>query len=204
MNIPWKYPFYLLVHPFSAFNEMKQHRRGLVKVATVVLFVYFISELISKTCTSFTFQPGEKDINIFLVMLASMLLPVLFALANWCFCTLMEGEGRLSDIYCAVCFSLLPLIIMNFAVTLLSNGMSLNEEVFFTLFNAVKYIWFGLYLFSAVMIIQQYSLIKTIGSIFLTLLGIAVIIFLCVLVFSLFQQLFIFLGTIYNELSFRM
>lgn len=201
----WRYPFYMLLHPFAGLNELKANRTGLVRVAAAMLGAYFLSELIVRKGTSFAFNPqGGERVNVLLVLLVTVLPVLLFVLANWCLCTLMAGEGRLSDVFVAVCFTLLPLTLMNLFIALVSNGLTLDEQAFITLFQIIRTGWFAAYLFVAVMIIQQYSFLKTVGSICLTIAGMAVILFLAVLVFSLFQQLYIFLGTIYNELSFRL
>lgn len=201
----WRYPFHMLAHPFAGLNELKANRRGLVRVAVAMLAAYFLSELLLRKGTSFSFNPqGEERVNVLLVFAVTVLPVLLFVLSNWCLCTLMAGEARLSDVFVAVCFTLLPLTLMNLFITLVSNGLTLDEQAFITLFQIVRTVWFGAYLFVAVMIVQQYTFLKTVGSLCLTVAGMAVILFLAVLVFSLFQQLYIFLGTIYNELSFRL
>lgn len=199
-----KQPFIIMLHPIQVLNEIKQ-KKGLVTVAAGVLFAYFISEVVSKQGTSFIFNPNaENQVNVPMIFLVSTLWVLLFCIANWCFCTLTQGEGRFSDIFIAVSFALMPLIVLNFVSVAVSNVMVLEEQAFFLLLNAVKYIWFGYYLFLAVMIIQQYSFGKTLFSILLTVLGMAIICMLALLVFSLFQQIYIFLNSVYNELTYRL
>lgn len=197
-------PFVMMLHPIRGLNELKQ-KKGLVSIAIGVLFVYFISEVFTRQATSFIFNPdAETQVNVPMIFLVSILWVLLFCIANWCFCTLTQGEGRFSDIFIAVSFSLMPLIVLNFLSVAVSNVLVLEEQAFFILLNAVKYIWFGYYLFLAVMIIQQYSFGKTLFSILLTVLGMAILCMLGLLVFSLFQQIYIFLNSVYNELTYRL
>ncbi|MGN0492599.1 MAG: YIP1 family protein [Acutalibacteraceae bacterium] len=199
-----KAPFFMLFHPFQFLNRLKQKKTGSVKVALLTVVVYFISEIFVKQFTSLSFAEGGKgDINIFIILLVTALPAVLFAVANWCFCTLMQGEGTLKEIFIAISYSLLPLIIFNIITTLLSYVLSADEVTFFVGLNIVKMVWFYYLIFLSVKTVQQYTFMKTLASIALSIFGIAIIVFLAVLVFSLFQQLYIFVLSIYNEISFR-
>lgn len=198
------YPFYMMLHPFKGLNQLKSEKQGLGIIAVLLLVMFFLSEMIARQFTSFSFNPlGGENVNVFYVLFGTVILVLLFVTANWCFCTLMQGEATFKELFIAVCFTLLPLIMMNLCITGISHVMSLEEEAFFSIFNIVKYTWFYAYLFVSVMIMQQYTFLKTIGSIILTLTGMAIMLFLMVLIFSLFQQLYMFLNTIYNELSLR-
>jgi hypothetical protein len=81
--------------------------------------------------------------------------------------------------------------------------MTLDEGAFIGLLEGVRQLWFVLLLTVAMKVTHQYSLPKTIVSMLLTVIGIGIILFLGILVFSLFQQLGIFIRTVYSEILFR-
>lgn len=204
MKEEFKEPFFMMFHPFTFLNRLKMKKCGSVKAAVVTVALFFVSEIFVKQFTSLSFAAGGKgDLNVFIILLVTALPAVLFSLANWCFCTLMQGEGMLREIFIAVSYSLLPLIVFNVLGTSLSYILSADEIAFFVGLNIVKNLWFYYFIFLSVKIVQQYTFAKTLASIVLSLFGIAVMVFLAVLVFSLFQQLYIFALSIYNEISFR-
>ena len=199
-----KAPFIMLFHPFSFLNEIKKRKSGLTLTAVLMVLVYFISEIFVKQFTSLSFMAGGRgQINVFIILMVTALPAVLFALSNWCFCTLMQGDGTLNEIFIAISFSLLPLIIFNIVLTGLSHVLSTDEASVFVGLNLIKNLWFYFSVFLSVKIVQQYTFLKTVVSIVLSLFGIAVMVFLAVLIFSLFQQLYIFILSVYNEISFR-
>ena len=59
-------------------------------------------------------------------------------------------------------------------------------------------------LFSAVRSVHQYSFGKTVFAVILTIAAIFIMLFLMVLFMSLIQQIYIFISTVYTELSYRM
>ena len=58
-------------------------------------------------------------------------------------------------------------------------------------------------LFSAVKSVHQYSLKKTVLAVVLTIAAMLIMLFLLVLFMSLIQQVYIFISTVYTELSYR-
>jgi len=200
-----KFPFYMMLHPFQGLERLKERTENYNLMAALLVFVYFLSQLFSEQVTSFSFNPANTEsVNVGMVFLVSVIPVILFSASNWCLSTLTQGEATFSEIFTAVSFALLPVILINITVAAVSNVMSLEEELFFILFNGFKNLWFAAYLFVGIKTVQQFTFLKTVVSLLLTLAGMAVIAFLFILVYSLFYQLFIFIGTIYNELSFRM
>ena len=99
---------------------------------------------------------------------------------------------------------MLPAVLLTLPVVLLSNVLVLEEQAFLLIFRMVINGWCLILLLFSVMIAQQYTLKKTILSMLLTVVGVAAIIFLLVLLFSLFQQFYTFLNTVFKEVSFRL
>ena len=64
-------------------------------------------------------------------------------------------------------------------------------------------VWSIVLMISAMKAVHQYSLTKTIVSIVLTLVAMLLILFLAILLLSLFQQVYVFVYTVYTEISYR-
>lgn len=128
---------------------------------------------------------------------------LLFVLSNWGICSLMDGEGKMGEILTFCALALLPMILVEALLIGLTNVMSLNEEVFITWIRLFGQLWTAFLLFQAVRIAHRYSSLRSIAAIGLSVLGVMIILFLALLVVSLFQQVVVFFQSIYTELVFR-
>ncbi len=98
---------------------------------------------------------------------------------------------------------MIPYIVFRFVSILLSRVLTFNEEVFLNWFVWIGMLWSAMLLFQAIRIVHQYSGGRTLFSIFLTLVGICVILFILLLLVALFQQLYSFISMIVSELWIR-
>ena len=76
--------------------------------------------------------------------------------------------------------------------------------MFATIIQLFGILWSGFLLFVAVITVHDFSLPRAIGTIIVTLVGMAIVIFLLLLVFNLVQQMAYFLISIYNQLIIRL
>jgi hypothetical protein len=86
---------------------------------------------------------------------------------------------------------------------LLSQVLIIEEGIFLTILKTVGILYSGFMLVSALRVIHDYGIAKTIISVFLTVFGIVFVLFLLVLFFGLIQQVILFFQTIYVELMLR-
>ena len=203
------YSQHILFHPFDGFYDMKRENRGSVAAATVLLLITTLTFIAKDLFTGFIFSGGwgtEKTVWESIVGSAmTVLLPVLlWCASNWCLTTLMNGEGKMSHIYMATAYSLVPLAIVNVPIIILSNVLTLNEGAFITFLSAIGTVWTVLLLFIGVLTIHNYTLPKNIITILLTLVGIAIILFISLLFFNVVQKMAAFLYNLWTEISFRL
>lgn len=123
--------------------------------------------------------------------------------ANWCFCTLMDGKGSYGEI-CTVCsYALLPYLLVRNLTTLFSRVMTLDEGILLTYSVILSLVWSFFLLFSGLQEIHEYTEGKTVGSLLLTVVGVLIILFLLLLLATVFQQLSVFVRTVFLELTAR-
>ncbi len=199
-----KYLQYVIFHPFDGFYETKFRGKGSNLLATLLLLLYGILGIFSTQYTGFIFNfyPtfALDSISIFM---ASILPVVLFFISNWSTTTLMNGNGRLKDIYIVTCYSLLPLILFRVATVLLSNIIIIEEGPILSAFNYLGVVWFCFLIFTGLCTIHEYSVLKNIVTLLVTLVAAIIIIFLLVLYFSLLEKVVSFVSTIATEISKR-
>ncbi|MNC63042.1 hypothetical protein D3C75_1131320 [compost metagenome] len=115
----------------------------------------------------------------------------------------MDGEGKFVEIFITTCFSLIPIVLINFPWIWISNIITAQESSFYYFFKNFAVLWSGLLLFVGIMTVHQFSPSKTVGTILLTVVAMAFMAFLALLFFSLIQQIVEFISTIYQEIVLR-
>lgn len=199
------WPFRMLFHPVLALNEIKYEKKGSVLLSLIILLLVFVGNVYKVVETGFIFNYYRvDDVNIPLIIAQTFLPVILWTLCVMAVSTFLEGEGSLKDVFVTVSYSLMPSVITQIPLTIASKFLSVNEEGLFSIAHSVVTLWIFILLFMSNLIINQYNLKKNLLSMLFSAFGMGIIIFLFVLTFSLFQQLFTFLSTIVSEILFRL
>nr|WP_272907577.1 YIP1 family protein [Paenibacillus xylanexedens] len=199
-----KFPLHLIFHPIDAFWDLKSDNRGRLLVAFAALVLTIIMMILQKQYAGFLVNYIDPRTINSIIEIATVAIPFfLWCTANWAVTTLMEGEGKFREIVLATGYSLIPVILIYAPMIVISRFMVQEETAFYYLFNSIAFFWFVLLLFIGMMTVHQYTVIKTIITMVLTLIVMGIIVFLGALVFSMLQQLYEFGYNIYRELIFR-
>lgn len=194
----------LLGHPLETFNEMKFQRYRNIPFVIIVLAALFVTKMLTRQCTGFRFNINNPDgLNIFIELASTVLLFLLYAVASWAICSIADGEGSFLEIVTFNAYAIVPYILFQALAVPLSLVMTKDESVFLTWFTWIGVLWSGFLIFQSMRIVQQYSSNKAIIMILLTLCGVFVILFIVLLLFALFQQVYAFISSIYSELRYR-
>lgn len=116
----------------------------------------------------------------------------------------MEGEGTFKDIAMMTGYAALPLVIIQLPVAILSNVASYSEQVYIHAAITVSWVWFFGLLLVGIMTVHQYSISRVFVTVFINIVAMAALLFLCLLFLNLFSQLIGFVYSIYKELSLRL
>jgi hypothetical protein len=194
------------VHPYNGYWELKYERSKKINliISFAILFLLVITNVLSRQYSGFLVNLyNPHDMNSLMEILY-VVVPVLFwCVANWSLTTLMDGEGKFAEIFTSTCFALAPMVIVNFPWIWLSNVISLQETAFYYFSSSVAVFWSMYLLFVGNMTVHQFSPSKTIGTIILTIVAMGFMAFLCLLFFSLVQQIVSFVTIIYQEIVMR-
>lgn len=203
-NNVWKYAFYVLVHPFDGFWDLKWEKRGRLKVSLTILFLSILTFITQRRYTGFvinTFRSSNS--NVFLEIMGVLLVFILWCTANWCLTSLMDGKGTYRDIAIATGYALMPYVLLNLPMVFLSHFMVLEEMTFYYLVISISLLWCGCLLLSGTMMTHDYSASKTIGTIICILVAMLVLLFLGILLFSIIQKIVSLIYAIYLEIAYR-
>ncbi len=205
LDLPaWKWPFYVMRHPFEGYDDLRWKKGYNMKVAWVIVAAFFIISVASAQLTGFLFNNTYvKVFNIIPYFSSSVLLFLTWVVGNWSLCTLFDGEGTMKNIFCVSAYALLPYLFSEVIVIIASNLLLRTEGGFITFFRYLGIVWSVVLMISAMKTVHQYSIPKTLAAMFFTVVAMAIILFLAVLLLTLFQQVFVFVYSIYTELMYR-
>ncbi len=200
----WKYLFYTVSHPNDGFYWIRHQDRGSIAIAILLVILYAVSFSMNRIYASFVVNDIEpRTVNAVAELAGVLILYLVLCVGNWSVTCLMEGEGRFKDILITVGYSLLPMIITTNLGTLISQAVAENEEAFYTILMGVGTAYTVIMLIIGIMQIHNYTMGKTLVTLFITLVAVLIIIFLALLVINFITQVYTFFRSIYTELIFR-
>ena len=195
--------FHLMFHPFEAFWDLKHEKRGSVRAAIVFIALAVVSLFYRSVGQGYVMNPQGEYSTIFMQALVVLIPVFLFAISNWCLTTLFEGEGSFKDIFIAIGYSLMPLVLTIIPTTLASNFVVASETDILTLIVTVGFIWTGFLIFFGMMVTHGYNIPKNLVTTLGTIVGMAFIMFLAILFTSLVMDMVTFVTNIVSEITYR-
>ena len=199
-----KYALYVSVHPLDGFWDLSHEKRGSYGAANIIIALAVLVEILRLTLTSFQFVTINMEFFNAVIVAMRILLPVfLWTVANWSLTTLMDGKGRMGEIYMAICYALTPYVIINAGIIVLSQFITFEEGAVYWVLAGFAMLWTGILILSAMMMVHDYSMVKTLLSSLLTVIGMGVMVFIFVVFFSLISDAVAYFVSLYKEILFR-
>lgn len=200
----YKYPFYILKHPSDGYQELRYNKKGSLSFSIVIVLFWYISAVSVRQLQEFAFNPTRPGhLNVLTIAASTMLIFAMAMVSNWCFSTLMDGKGTLKDIWIVCSYALIPIIIGMWIRIILSQFLVVDEGVFIQYIDIACYMWAAVLFFLALCNVHEFSYPKTFILILLTALGMLIMVFLFIMVVTLSQQIFMFVGNIFYEIMYR-
>ncbi len=200
----WKWPFYIMLHPFEGFEDLRWKKAYSMRVSMVIVALFFIISVCEQLMTGFLFNENYvKIFNIVPIIIQTLVLFFTWVIGNWALCTLFDGEGTMKNICANTAYALVPMLIGKVVNIILSNCLQRTESAFIVFVSYLTLLWTAILLISGMRTVHQYSIPKTLLFMFITVCAMLVIIILLVLLVSLFQQVYVFVYSIYTELLYR-
>ena len=190
-----------MAHPISSYDEIRYTKQYSSVLAGVILAAWFLFSVIEYQYTGFLFNGHKPDsINVLLIFAKTVGLFFLLIFVNNALSTFMDGESTLRQLWVSCAYALLPYLLLKLASFGLSHALSLEEGVWLTVLNGCAVIWLVWQVICAVQTMQQSTLGKTLASLLFTVVGLAVVLFIAFLFFSLLHQVWSFIRTVFEEL----
>ena len=198
------YPILVCFHPLTYFEKIKREKKGSLIIAGLILFVWFLVSVFMRQNTNFRFNNNNLDnLNLYLIFFSTIGIFLIYSITNWAICTLLDGKGRFHEIVTSLSYSLIPYIVTSVFYIVLSHFVTLEEKIFIDIILYIGILWTGVLIITAFISIHEYSLKKTVSSIFLTIVGVLILLFIALLFYSLVQQGMLFIRTVFIEIITR-
>lgn len=198
------FPFYIIRHPSDGYYGIKRENKGSNLSATIYLLLFFAAYIYWIFKSSFLFNTHiPSEINMF-QQLTTIFVPFfLWVVANYLVCSIRDGEGKLSDVYQATAYSLLPMIITFPLVTIISNGLTYNEAFIYSTLMFIGVALTVIYMIVMVKEIHFYDMRPTIANILISIFTGIMILAVLFIVYLLLNEVFTLFSDIVRELMNR-
>lgn len=200
----WQYMFYTISHPMDGYYWIRHAERGSVPLAILMVIVFSICFTANRLLASFVVNDLDPRAVDSLYELSGVLaFYLLICVGNWSITCLLSGEGRLKDIAIAVGYATVPISIVLVAATVISQVIADDEEAFYVLLLGVGIAYGLIMMLIGIMQVHNYTLGKTLLTLFLTIIAMLIIVFLVLLLSNLIGMVYNFFRSIYTEIIFR-
>lgn len=200
-----KYPMYCLVHPLAGYDDLKSERSGSLWLANGILLALFVVSVLSHQLTGFAFNANRvEQLNLWVILCSTIGVFIACVTVNWAVTTILDGKGKFLEIWVFCAYALLPLVLFNGALIVLSNVLTVDEATFYYAVQWIGYGWTAICLLIAIQQVHQYSLWKTVWTLVVTFFGLMIIVVVVAIVYSVFSQLIGFISTIWSEITLRL
>ncbi|CUM92367.1 MULTISPECIES: YIP1 family protein [Turicibacter] len=199
------FPLHVNLRPFKGYEALKFQKKGELKVAHHFLLMLILLSIAEYVYTGFlvnNYNPHE--FSLLRQISLPMMTVVLINISIWSVTTLMNGKGKFIEMYQVILYSSVPLIITKFIALCFSHLIVADEIVFYYLILNIGLLWTVFSFIIGMVVVQEYSLGKTIGTLVLSVVAGIIILFILILLFSLLQQLYGFIISILREINYMM
>jgi hypothetical protein len=197
--------YYTLFHPVNGFDAVKWEKAGSIKSCLFIIFLFFLVNVFDAELVGFIYNTRNPDrisiLSIFAVSVGGILL---WFISNCAVSSLMSTEGKTKHVFILTCYTLLPYTIWEFFYIIASNFVASDMAPFLKMLRFIGITWSFLILVFGTYLIHQVTVGRIFVIIFLTALGVCIMLFLMLLAYSLVQQMYIFAYTIFSEIVFRL
>lgn len=200
-----KFSLYCIFHPIDGFWDLTHEKRGSMGAAIFIVVLSLLTRLWWLQYTNFQFLKVRwESVNVFTETLGLFFPFIIWVVANWATTTLFDGKGSLKNVFMASAYAVTPYPLIQIPLIFLSHIIAKDEGVFYTFFYYLSLVWCVLLIISAMAQIHEYKMSKNLICILASILGMAIIIFILLLFFSLISDGIAYFYSLYKEIAFRL
>ena len=183
----------IIFRPLSGMWGLTWEKGGSMSAGLVLLAAASGCMLLQTYGVGYLFGGKDAQKTLILIPLLKLAAGVgLFSLCNWCVSSLMDGKGKLKNIFTVNCYALTPIIILIPVSVILSRFMTLDEGNMYSMIVGLTYFWVALLIICGNKQVHDYDMGKSLLVLLITIAVLVIVLFLFVLFLILMQQVFTF------------
>jgi tetratricopeptide (TPR) repeat protein len=199
-----RFPFTVFEKPIDGYDDLKRHQRFSNRSALIYLGLFILTYVIWIYETNFLFNgiiPSEINIA---EQLIGILIPFgLWVISNYLVCSIRDGDGKLSEVFQGSALTLLPMIITFPILTILSQGLTLNEVFVYDLIFGIGVSFTVVYYFIMVKEIHFYDIQPTFKNILITIFTGIMLLAMTLIIIFLLGEVYQLFADILQEVNSR-
>jgi hypothetical protein len=200
----WFYLLYTLTHPMDGYYWIRHAEKGNVPIAILSVILFSFCFTANRLLASFVVNDLDpRGIDSLYELLGVLAFYLLLCVSNWSVTCLMNGEGRLKDIAVAIGYGTVPISLSLLIATIFSQFVADDEQAFYGILLGLGVAYGAIMMLIGIMQIHNYTLGKTLLTLFLTVIALFIIIFLILLLSNRLALVFNFFRSLYVEIIFR-
>jgi hypothetical protein len=190
--------------PVDGYDDLKRHQEFSSRAAWIYLGLFFFTYIIWIYETNFLFNGIiSSDINI-IEQLIGVFIPFgLWVISNYLVCSIRDGDGKFSEVFQASALTLLPMIITFPILTIISQGLTLNEAFIYDLIYGIGVSFTVIYFFIMVKEIHFYDLKPTVKNILITIFTAVMLLAMTLVIVFLLGEVVDLISDIFQEVNSR-
>lgn len=180
------------------------HIRSPLGSSLFIVAMLFFGQIANGRLYGFQFgYPDDKTFSIVPYLVKSFIVFGAWVIGSRAVSTFLDGEGTAVKICVSSARAIVPYIVQLFVCVGLSHILVQDEAVFMQVIRFAGIVWSAVLLFLVTKDVHGYSPGRTVFSIVLTIAAMLIMLFLMVLFMSLIQQVWVFISTIFTEVTYR-
>ena len=194
----------VLRHPIDTFEAIRYENQGSYVDMAVIMVLWTVVCVASKYCVSFIYRGGTplEFIKPMRLVLTALLPWFVVCLVNYGVTTIMYGEGRARDVFIGGAYCHTPLLLFSLPLALLTKLLTLDEQALYGLIHTLIYVWVGILVYLCIKSIHGFHPVKAVIVVFITAVGVALVVLLFMIVYGMAAQLISFVTQFAKELSY--
>jgi hypothetical protein len=190
-----------LKEPLNGFYDIQRENRVAKRSSTFIYLFLLVIFILHYKFTNLLFVPKNEYIVYKLSIIVFLF--ILWIISNYLVASISDGEGRFTDVYNGTAYSLSPILIIVPVLILFSNGLTLEQSVFYQLPIQAMFVWIIFLVFFMMKDMHNYNVGETIGVIVKSVFTMLIIGLFLFVLYSVGNQLISFLLDVVTEVSKR-
>lgn len=191
-------------HPFQAFQALRTQKATSLLLACIFVVVFYVARVSQDLFGGFMYVIVDKaNYNALFTLFGSVGILLLWVVTNWGICMLNDGKGSFMEVFCMSAYSMMPMIAYSVIFTVGSHVIPATSTDSFAIIGTILSIYTVLLLLIGMTVVHEYTFFKSIGMAIVTVLCMALAVFVLCSVVLLSQQFIMFIVSIVQELRVR-